>query len=105
MLLRKGLFVANIDVHIRYDCELRRSATYVVRALDLTIEMPGLLKLSQPLVTRAFRQENLRIVAALKRYVEALPKQMQTRLASESSIQRKSVQSRSGACAPLFAVY
>jgi hypothetical protein len=34
-----------------------------------------LLKLAEPLVVRASRKENVRILAELKRYVEAQPKQ------------------------------
>jgi hypothetical protein len=46
-----------------------------MRALDLTIQIPGLLKVAEPLVVSAFRKENVRILAELKRYVEAQPKQ------------------------------
>jgi hypothetical protein len=33
--------------------------------------MPALLKITQPFVLCAFRKENVRILAELKRYVEA----------------------------------
>ncbi len=70
MLLKRGPLVANIDVQIRYTIEPVERATWVVRDLDLTIQIPGLLKLAEPLVVFAFRKENLRILAELKRYVE-----------------------------------
>jgi hypothetical protein len=71
MLVKKGPLTANVDVSIRYTLEPAGSATNVIRALELTIEIPGLLKIAKPLVERAFRQENVRILAELKRYVEA----------------------------------
>jgi uncharacterized protein YndB with AHSA1/START domain len=48
MLLKKGPLTANIDVHIRYTFELVEGATSVTRALDLTIQIPGLLKIAEP---------------------------------------------------------
>jgi hypothetical protein len=75
MLLKRGPLTANIDVHIRYTLEAVEGGTSVIRALDLTIQIPGLLKLAEPLVAFAFRKENVRILAALKRYVETQPKQ------------------------------
>ena len=46
----------------------------VIRTLDLSIQIPGLLKVAEPLVVWAFRKENVRILAELKSYVEAQPK-------------------------------
>jgi uncharacterized protein YndB with AHSA1/START domain len=74
MLLKRGPLTANIDVHIRYAFEPAERATWVVRDLDLTIQIPGLLKVAEPLVVFAFRKENVRILAELKRYVEAQPR-------------------------------
>ena len=71
MLLKRGPLTANIDVHIRYTFEPVERATHVVRDLDLAIQIPGLLKVVEPLVLSAFRKENVRILAELKRYVEA----------------------------------
>ena len=50
MLLKQGPLTANIDVHIRYTFEPVERATFVIRALDLTIQIPGLLKVAKPLV-------------------------------------------------------
>lgn len=75
MLLKQGPLTANIDVNIRYSFEPVERATYVLRALDLTIQIPGLLKLAEPLVVWEFRKENVRILAELKRYVEGQPKE------------------------------
>ena len=76
MLLKKGPLTANIDVHILYTIsptmiEPTGHTTDVIRDLDLTIEIPGLMKIAEPVVLWAFRQENVRILAELKRYVEA----------------------------------
>jgi hypothetical protein len=73
MLLKRGPLTANIDVHIRYTFEPVDRATSVIRALDLAIQIPGLLKVAEPLVVFAFRNENVRILAELKRYVERKP--------------------------------
>jgi hypothetical protein len=48
-------------------------ATSVIYDLDLTIQIPGLLKVAEPLVVYLFRKENVRILAELKRYVEVQP--------------------------------
>ena len=71
MLLQRGPLRANIDVHVRYTLEAQEGTTLVVRDLDLTIEMPGLLKVAEPLVRYAFRKKNVRILGELKRHVEA----------------------------------
>ena len=73
MLLKQGPLTANIDVHIRYTFEPVERATCVIRDLELTIQIPGPLKLAEPLVVYVFRKENVRILAEMKRYVEAQP--------------------------------
>jgi hypothetical protein len=75
MLLKKGPLTADIDVNIRYAFEPLERATYVIRNLNLTIQIPGPLQIAEPLVVYLFRKENVRILAELKRYVEAEPKQ------------------------------
>jgi len=75
MLLQQGPLRADIDVHIRYRFEPVDNATFVVRDLDLQVRMPALLRIAEPLVLLAFRKENVRILAELKRYVESRPKQ------------------------------
>jgi hypothetical protein len=75
MLLKKGPLTANIDVSIRCTIESVEGPTSVTRDLDLTIQIPGLLKLAEPLVVAVFRKENGRMLAELKRCVKALPKQ------------------------------
>jgi len=75
MLLKQGPLTANIDVHIRYKFAPMERATCVIRDLDLTIQIPGLMKAAYSFVVRVFRKENVRILAELKRYVEAQPKQ------------------------------
>jgi uncharacterized protein YndB with AHSA1/START domain len=70
MLLKRGPLAADIDVHIRYTLEPIEQGTFVIRELDLTIQM-GIMKLALPLVLYAFRTENVRILSALKRYAES----------------------------------
>jgi hypothetical protein len=70
MLLKRGPLRAGIDVYIRYTFEPVERGTLVIRELDLTIEMPDIVKLAMPLVLYGFRKENVRMMAALKRYVE-----------------------------------
>ncbi|MGB6946483.1 MAG: SRPBCC family protein [Bryobacteraceae bacterium] len=71
MLLKQGPLAADIDVHVRYTLEPVEGETFVLRELDLTIQIPGWMKIAEPFVLYAFRKENVRILAELKRYVEA----------------------------------
>ena len=71
MQLKRGPLNGNVDIRIRYTLEPEEGATSVVRALDLTLNLPGLQRLAEPLIVRAFRRENIRLLAELKRYVEA----------------------------------
>jgi hypothetical protein len=73
--VKQGPLTADIDVHVRYIFEPVEGGAFVIRDLDLTIEIPGLMQLAKPLVLSAFRKENVRILAELKRYVEAQSKQ------------------------------
>ena len=77
MITSNLTLTANIDIHIRYALEPVEHATNVIRALDLMIQIPGLLKVAQPFVVRESRKENVRILAELKRYVEAQAKRSQ----------------------------
>jgi hypothetical protein len=79
MQLKRGILRADIDVHIRYSLERVEGATLVVRDLDLAIQIPGILKVAEPLVAAAFRKENARILAELKRYAEAVGEQPRVR--------------------------
>jgi uncharacterized protein YndB with AHSA1/START domain len=74
MVLKKGPLGANIAVDIRYTFEPQERSTFVIRQFDLTIKIPGLLKVAEPLVIWVFRKENVRILAELRRYVEAQAK-------------------------------
>ncbi len=79
MLVKRGPLTANIDVDVRYTIEAVEHGTLVIRDLDLTIQIPGLLRLAEPFVLWAFRKENVRILAELKRYVERQSKRIATR--------------------------
>jgi hypothetical protein len=71
MLLKRWPLIANIDAHILYTIEPIDSITAVTRDIDLTFQIPGIMKLAKPLVLSAFRKENVRLLPALKCYVEA----------------------------------
>lgn len=71
MLLQQGPVKADIDVHVRYTLKPIESRTFVLRELDLRIRIPGWLKIAEPLILYAFHKENVRILAELRRYVEA----------------------------------
>jgi uncharacterized protein YndB with AHSA1/START domain len=70
MLLKQGPLTANIDVNIRCTLEALQRTTFVSRDLDLAIQIPGLLKVAEPLVVYIFREENRRILAELKHYYD-----------------------------------
>ena len=57
-----------IDIHVRLTLEPVEQMTRLNR--DLTLHIQGLLEVAQPFVIAVFRQENERILRALKRYVE-----------------------------------
>jgi uncharacterized protein YndB with AHSA1/START domain len=71
MLLKQGPLTADIDVHVRYKLEPVDGETLVLRELDLAIHMRGWMKIAEPFVLYAFRKDTVRILAELKRYVEA----------------------------------
>lgn len=67
---------ATVDVHIHYSIEASPpagGATTVSRWLLLDVKMPWLLRPMLRLITSKFDQENVRTMAALKNYAEALP--------------------------------
>jgi hypothetical protein len=64
---------ATIDTHIHYSFEPGGAGTRVTRWLLLTIDMPLLLRPLRPLIISAFDKENVRTIAALTKYAEALP--------------------------------
>lgn len=67
----KGPLQAHLDIHASYTIEPLERTTRVTRDLDLAIETPAILKIAHPLIVYAFRKENSRTLAELKRYVEA----------------------------------
>jgi len=71
MLLKRFPITANIDIKIRYTFEPVDGETNVVRDMDITIDMPVLMRIAEPLILAAFRKENERMLAELKHYVEA----------------------------------
>ena len=64
---------ATVDVHIHYciESEAGDGRTQVTRWLVLDVTMPVVLRPLRPLITSAFDKENVRTMAALKRYAEA----------------------------------
>jgi hypothetical protein len=62
---------AIVDVHIHYSFEQEGAGTVVTRWLILDVSMPVLFRPLRPVLTAQFDQENLRTMAAVKRYAEA----------------------------------
>jgi hypothetical protein len=58
-------------VHIHYSFEPQDSGTQVSRWLVLDITMPILLLPLRQLILKSFDTENLRTIAAVKKYAEA----------------------------------
>jgi hypothetical protein len=64
---------ATVDVHIHYSFEPQGSGTEVNRWLVLDITMPIVLIPLRQLILKSFDRENLRTMAAVKKYAEAHP--------------------------------
>jgi Polyketide cyclase / dehydrase and lipid transport len=62
--------LATVDVHIHYSLEADGGGTVVTRWLVLDVTMPVVFRPLRPLVTASFDKENVRTMAALKRYAE-----------------------------------
>lgn len=60
-----------VDTHIHYSLEQAGDATRVTRWLVLDFTMPAAVRPLRRLITKAFDDENVRTMAALKRYAEA----------------------------------
>jgi uncharacterized protein YndB with AHSA1/START domain len=68
MKVKQRLLSGTIDIHLRHTLEPVEQMTRLNR--DLTLGIYGLVKVVQPFVIATFRQENERMLLALKRYVE-----------------------------------
>ena len=68
--IRQGPLRTDVDARVRYRFEPNDGGTFVLRELELTMDLRGLLKLASPVLLWAFKRENLRTLAHLKRYVE-----------------------------------
>jgi hypothetical protein len=60
-------------VHIHYSLEEIEGGTQVTRWLVLDITMPILMRPLRRLMIRSFDEENVRTMAAVKKYAEAHP--------------------------------
>jgi hypothetical protein len=70
VVVRRALLKTDIDARIRYTFTPNEGGTFVLRELDLIVNLPTLYKLVSPLILRSFREENVRTLECLKRYVE-----------------------------------
>jgi uncharacterized protein YndB with AHSA1/START domain len=68
MEVKQPLLTGTIDIRLCHRLETVGQMTRVDR--DLTFQIHGPLKVAQPLVIAEFRQENERVLQALKQYVE-----------------------------------
>jgi hypothetical protein len=62
---------ATVDAHIHYSLEPEDGATHVTRWLVLDITMPILFRPLRRLIIGSFDAENMRTMAAVKKYAEA----------------------------------
>ena len=62
---------ATVDVHIHYSFEQENDSTRVSRWLVLDITMPIIIRPLRRLILSSFDKENLRTMAAVKKYAEA----------------------------------
>lgn len=62
---------ATVDVHIHYSFEPENASTRVTRWLVLDISMPAIIRPLRRLIISSFDKENLRTMAAVKKYAEA----------------------------------
>lgn len=70
VMVRQALLKTDIDARIRYTLTAKDGGTFVLRELDLLLNLPTLYKLASPFILRSFRMENVRTLASLKQYVE-----------------------------------
>ena len=64
---------STVDVHIHYSFEQQDETTCATRWLVLDITMPGVLRPLRRLITASFDKENIRTMAAVKKYADAHP--------------------------------
>ena len=64
---------ATVDVHIHYSFELHNAGTQLSRWLVLDVTMPAALRPLRRLIISPFDRENVRTIAAVKKYAEAHP--------------------------------
>jgi uncharacterized protein YndB with AHSA1/START domain len=69
--LRQSDLTSDIDASIRYTFEPRDGGTFVDGRLVLVFDLRGLKRLMLPALIYGFKKENNRMLAALKRYVDA----------------------------------
>ena len=70
VMVRQALLKTDIDARIRYTLTPKDGGTFVLRELELLLNLPTLYKLASPFILRSFRTENVRTLACLKQYVE-----------------------------------
>jgi len=70
VLIRRGPLRTDIDGRIRYTLEPKNGGTFVVRELDLGLNLRGAFRLASPYILWAFKRENVRTLDKLKVYME-----------------------------------
>lgn len=68
--IRQRFLRTDVDACIRYSFESKPPDVLVERSLSLVFDLNGIWRLSPPFIVYGFRKENLRTMAALKRFVE-----------------------------------
>lgn len=72
--IRQSPLNTDVGARIRYTFDPKEGGTFVDPRLVLTFNLHGISRLALPLLLYAFRKENNRTLAALKRYVEEQPR-------------------------------
>ena len=65
------VFAGSLELNIRYTLEPVGQATRVSR--DVTFQLPGVLKIAQPIIVSTVRRESERLLQVMKRTVETRP--------------------------------
>jgi hypothetical protein len=76
--IRVSQLRATVDVHIHYSFERADNGTEMIRWLVLDFTMPVAFRPLRRLIIKAFDEENVRTMAAVKQYTEAHPDGVQT---------------------------
>jgi hypothetical protein len=91
---------ATVEAHIHYSLEPEDGGTHVTRWLVLDISMPILFRPLRRLIIRSADAENMRTVAAVKKYAEAHPDGSQVQFPARADLRPADRSRRPGSIGP-----